>query len=112
MPTYSYECKKCAHVRDVYHSMSVDPIVKCDDCGASMRRLIGAGAGIIFKGTGFYETDYKTKNGSSKGGHGAGKENGAPKSESKSGDKAESKSSEKSESKTSPKPESSSSKSN
>jgi predicted nucleic acid-binding Zn ribbon protein len=63
--------------------MSATPRVKCPECGGDMRRLLGTGAGVIFKGSGFYETDYK-RNGSSKDG------NGASKSESKSETKTES----------------------
>lgn len=61
MPTYSYQCKRCDHVQDVFHAMSVTPRVKCEVCGGSCKRLLGTGAGIIFKGSGFYETDYKRK---------------------------------------------------
>ena len=64
MPTYTYECKKCGHSQDKFHSMTVRPRVKCAECGGPCRKLFGAGAGIIFKGSGFYETDYKTKRGS------------------------------------------------
>lgn len=63
MPTYTYECKKCGHEMDLFHAISAKPRVKCDECGGACRRLLGAGAGIIFKGSGFYETDYKTKSG-------------------------------------------------
>ena len=63
MPTYTYECKKCGHEMDLFHAISSSPRVKCDECGGSCRRLLGTGAGIIFKGSGFYETDYKTKKG-------------------------------------------------
>lgn len=63
MPTYTYECKKCGHEMDVFHGMSAKPRVRCEECGGTCRRLLGAGAGIIFKGSGFYETDYKTKSG-------------------------------------------------
>lgn len=63
MPTYTYECKKCGHEMDLFHSMTAAPRVKCEECGGACRRLIGTGAGIIFKGSGFYETDYKTKKG-------------------------------------------------
>lgn len=59
MPTYSYECRKCGHVFDIFHSISATPRVKCEDCGGGVKRLMGTGAGIIFKGSGFYETDYK-----------------------------------------------------
>lgn len=63
MPTYSYECKRCGHTQDMFHSMSAKPRVKCEACGGPCARLIGKGAGIIFKGSGFYETDYKNKKG-------------------------------------------------
>jgi len=63
MPTYSYECRKCGDVSDIRHGMSEAPRIKCVSCGGGTRKLIGTGAGIIFKGSGFYETDYKTKKG-------------------------------------------------
>ena len=62
MPTYEYECKDCHHDFEVFQSMSAKPIRKCPECGGKVKRLIGSGAGIIFKGSGFYETDYKRKN--------------------------------------------------
>lgn len=58
MPTYDYRCTKCAHVFEVFHSMSETPDCKCSECGHSAEKLVGAGSGIIFKGTGFYTTDY------------------------------------------------------
>lgn len=61
MPTYSYQCKRCSAVQDVFHGISQSPRVKCAECGGACTRLLGSGAGIIFKGTGFYETDYKNK---------------------------------------------------
>ncbi len=64
MPTYEYECNKCGHVFDVFHSMTAKPRVKCPECGGGTKKRIGAGAGIIFKGSGFYETDYKRKSNS------------------------------------------------
>lgn len=66
MPTYDYECDKCGLVFEVFHSMTETPKVKCEKprCKGKPRKLIGAGAGIIFKGSGFYETDYKKKTGS------------------------------------------------
>ena len=63
MPTYSYECGSCAHVFDVFHGMSADPKIKCEKCKKKCHRLFGTGAGIIFKGSGFYETDFKEKKG-------------------------------------------------
>lgn len=64
MPTYTYECVKCHTTRDVFHAISANPEIRCDECGGRCRRLLGSGGGIIFKGSGFYETDYKRKNGS------------------------------------------------
>ena len=66
MPTYEYECKRCEHRFEAFHAMSADPLRKCPECGRrTLRRLISAGAGLIFKGSGFYITDYK-RNGSGK----------------------------------------------
>jgi len=61
MPTYEYECKDCGHDFEAFQNMSDEPLSVCPKCGGTLRRLIGAGAGIIFKGSGFYETDYKRK---------------------------------------------------
>lgn len=63
MPTYSYECGGCGLVVDLFHGMSAEPKVKCEECGKKCKRLIGTGSGIIFKGSGFYETDFKEKKG-------------------------------------------------
>jgi putative FmdB family regulatory protein len=65
MPTYEYECSKCGHVFEKFQSMSEPPAKRCPACRGGVKRLIGAGAGILFKGTGFYETDYKKKSGGS-----------------------------------------------
>ena len=64
MPTYEYECGKCGNVFEAFQSMNDQPIKKCPKCKGKVQRLIGKGAGIIFKGSGFYETDYKKKKGS------------------------------------------------
>lgn len=62
MPTYEYECESCGHSFEEFQYMSDKPLRKCPQCGkAKLTRLIGSGAGIIFKGSGFYETDYKRK---------------------------------------------------
>lgn len=65
MPTYEYECSKCNKRFDVFQKMTDEPLKTCPDCKGKVTRLIGSGSGIIFKGTGFYETDYKKKKGSS-----------------------------------------------
>jgi putative FmdB family regulatory protein len=59
MPTYDYECTKCAHKFEAVQKMTDKPLSKCPKCEAKVRRLIGAGSGIIFKGSGFYATDYR-----------------------------------------------------
>lgn len=62
MPTYEYECDECQHAFEHLQSMSDKKLVKCPNCGKNkLKRLIGGGSGIIFKGSGFYETDYKNK---------------------------------------------------
>lgn len=62
MPTYEYECEACGHKFEEFQSMSDKPLKKCPSCKKQkLQRLIGSGAGIIFKGSGFYETDYKRK---------------------------------------------------
>lgn len=65
MPTYEYACDKCKKNFDLFQNMKDEPIKKCPKCGGKVHRLIGGGSGIIFKGTGFYETDYKKKKGHS-----------------------------------------------
>ena len=60
MPTYEYECSNCGYKFDKFQSMSEPTLKKCPECGKNkLKRLIGAGAGIIFKGPGFYATDYR-----------------------------------------------------
>ena len=59
MPTYEYECKSCSHKFEILQNMSDPPVKICPKCGKSVRRLIAGGAGIIFKGSGFYVTDSK-----------------------------------------------------
>lgn len=60
MPTYEYECRACDHAFETMHSMTAPVLRKCPKCGKlKLERLISGGAGVIFKGSGFYETDYK-----------------------------------------------------
>ena len=59
MPTYEYECTKCGHSFERFQQMSDKPVDKCPKCGSKTRRLIGSGSGLIFKGPGFYATDYR-----------------------------------------------------
>lgn len=68
MPTYDYQCTKCSNKFEVFQSMKDKPDSKCPKCGAKAQRLIGGGSGIIFKGSGFYQTDYKNKKKSDKPG--------------------------------------------
>ncbi|MBN2106783.1 MAG: zinc ribbon domain-containing protein [Deltaproteobacteria bacterium] len=58
MPTYEYECKACGQRFERFQHMRDDPVKVCPHCGAPVKRLIGLGGGFIFKGTGFYATDY------------------------------------------------------
>ena len=59
MPTYDYKCLNCGHSFELFQSMSAEPVTKCYKCNGKLKRLIGTGAGPIFKGSGFYQTDYK-----------------------------------------------------
>lgn len=60
MPTYEYECTKCGHQFEKFQSMKDEPLKRCPKCRCKVRRLLGSGAGIIFKGSGFYQTDYRS----------------------------------------------------
>ena len=63
MPTYDYICENCGHRFEQFQSITADPLSKCSVCNKlKLRRLIGSGAGVIFKGSGFYQTDYRTEN--------------------------------------------------
>ena len=100
MPTYGYACEKCGHEFDEFQSIMAKPLRKCPECSKmALKRLIGAGAAIIFKGSGFYETDYRSDSYKK----GAEKDKGArdPKSGAKKDTKTETKAASKSESKPS-----------
>lgn len=62
MPTYDYRCDACGHAFEEYQSFSADTLTICPKCGQDkLRRLFGTGAAILFKGSGFYETDYRSE---------------------------------------------------
>ena len=62
MPTYEYKCENCGHQFEQFQSITSKPLRVCPQCGENtLIRLIGAGSGIIFKGSGFYSTDYRTE---------------------------------------------------
>ena|GEM_PF-242524 len=61
MPTYEYECLENGHRFEEFQSMTDPPLTECKICGGRVRRLIGSGAGVLFKGPGFYETDYRSE---------------------------------------------------
>ncbi|MBT7863171.1 MAG: zinc ribbon domain-containing protein [Gemmatimonadetes bacterium] len=62
MPNYDYECPKCGHQFETYQPITDDPLTKCPEkgCRGKIRRLIGSGGGLLFKGSGFYITDYRS----------------------------------------------------
>ena len=59
MPTYEYKCMKCGYLFELFQTMTAEPVKQCPKCKGEVKRLIGPGMGPIFKGTGFYQTDYK-----------------------------------------------------
>jgi putative FmdB family regulatory protein len=61
MPTYEYECTKCQFHFERFQSMTAEPLKRCPKCRGKVHRLLGTGAGIIFKGSGFYQTDYRSE---------------------------------------------------
>jgi putative FmdB family regulatory protein len=98
MPTYEYRCKSCGHEFEEFQMMSADPLIMCPKCAKpTLKRLMSSGVGLIFKGSGFYLTDYKKSNISS---------NSSTKSESKPESKSEAKQDSKQESTTESKQES------
>lgn len=61
MPTYEYECTKCGHRFEAFQQITAKALDTCPKCKEKVKRLISSGAGIIFKGSGFYATDYRKK---------------------------------------------------
>ncbi len=95
MPTYDYECDACGHTFELFQSITEPVKKKCPKCGKSkLRRLFGTGAAIVFKGSGFYQTDYRSDS------YKKAAEKDKPASESKGDGKSESKSESKGESKS------------
>lgn len=79
MPTYEYACPKCGHRFEQFQSMRDEPLKTCPKCKKrGVKRLIGGGAGLIFKGSGFYITDYKKKPAGKSGGESGGGDKSAP----------------------------------
>jgi putative FmdB family regulatory protein len=63
MPTYQYQCKQCGHTLEELQSMTEPPLVTCPKCGTdNLAKVMGTGSGLIFKGSGFYLTDYRKGN--------------------------------------------------
>ena len=62
MPTYEYKCKSCGYTFEKFQSIKDKPLRKCPKCGRKVERLISSGGGVIFKGSGFYATDYARTN--------------------------------------------------
>ena len=60
MPTYEYECKKCSYRFEKFQGMMDKPLSKCPECKGKVSRIIGLGGGVIFKGAGFYTTEYRS----------------------------------------------------
>ena len=66
MPTYDYKCTNCNYTFEYFQSMTAEPLTECPKCKGTVKRIIGKGAGPIFKGTGFYQTDYKSNSSKNK----------------------------------------------
>ena len=92
MPTYEYECGRCGYQFDRFQSITAAPLKTCPKCHGRVHRMLTTGSGIIFKGSGFYETDYKHQHASVETPPAESKGADAPKSEPASADKPKAKS--------------------
>ena len=61
MPTYEYQCQTCKRRHEAFQAITAKPLMKCAKCGGRLKRLLGSGSGFLFKGSGFYITDYRSK---------------------------------------------------
>lgn len=61
MPTYEYQCQKCRRHHEAFQSITAKPLTRCPKCKGRLKRLLGRGSGFLFKGSGFYITDYRSK---------------------------------------------------
>ena len=61
MPTYQYQCKNCSYEFEEFQQITEDPIIECPKCKGRVERIISGGAGLLFKGSGFYITDYRSE---------------------------------------------------
>ncbi len=91
MPTYEYQCDACGNKFEKFQSIKAAPIRKCPNCGKNkVRRLISSGAGLIFKGSGFYITDYRSDSYKEKAKSESGEKTDTPKTETSKADSAKS----------------------
>jgi putative FmdB family regulatory protein len=92
MPTYDYECKACGHTFEAFQRITEDPLRTCPECSGEVRRLVGGGIGVIFKGSGFYVNDSRKSTTGSSSSSEKKESADAPKGESKDGSSDSSKS--------------------
>ena len=71
MPTYEYRCLRCGAEFEQFQKMTDEPLEECAECGGEVQRLISRGGGIVFKGAGFYATDYRSDSGGSQASSGS-----------------------------------------
>ncbi len=88
MPTYEYQCEICGREFEKVQKISDDPVLECPNCGGEARRLISGGAGLLFKGSGFYSTDYRSDSYKKDAKKAAEKEKGSSKPSSEAGSSA------------------------